>query len=51
MAATAKTSFVPGPIQSARHRRELGECVTGEADDGNKLMTEAELEKLFHALA
>lgn len=28
----------------------LRECVTGEAD-GNKLMTEAELEKLFLALA
>ena len=29
----------------------LRECVTGEAADGNKPMTEAELEKLFLALA
>ena len=29
----------------------LRECVTGDAADGNKPMTEAELEKLFLALA
>lgn len=29
----------------------LRECITGEPTDGAKLMTEAELEKLFLALA
>ncbi|KRE34662.1 hypothetical protein ASG82_00070 [Mycobacterium sp. Soil538] len=29
----------------------LRECITGEATDGTKPMTEAELEKLFLALA